>query len=49
LQSEFGAKCDVCLYETEEENDMVFCDFCKVGVHLECYWRDLIEEVQDDK
>ncbi|KEJ82550.1 Protein Jade-3 [Oxytricha trifallax] len=38
--------CDICRdNQSEEDNALVFCELCNVGVHQQCYMRDLYPNI----
>lgn len=42
-------KCDICREEDTEDEDMiVLCSKCSVGVHQSCYGRELKDSVPED-
>ncbi|CDW76823.1 phd zinc finger-containing protein [Stylonychia lemnae] len=45
-QNDEDIQCDVCLeYEYEDDDQIVMCDLCNVGVHQSCYGSDLTHGV----
>ena len=38
--------CDICRSgDCEEDDEIIFCELCNVGVHQHCYKRDLSKKV----
>lgn len=44
--SEMSELCDVCGFDTEPDNLIVYCESCNIGVHQTCYG---ISQVESEK